>query len=368
MVSLTHIKKTQCIMDYNNKIKQFFINDQNHLSNESLAVLDINNLPKFHSFAIENGECFLIDENKSKLQTSPIQQKQLKQWLDALNGGGLRFGDLQLDLLRTCADGKKLAIKYCLGDHMNLNGCAWYHSVWQYLRLFDMVSTPGWHADFYLREIYNATKGQSKNKVLISGCADYSMYYFLCRGLADIENTEIDVLDMCMTPLIMTEQYALYKHNQKINIIQKHIFDLSQNGYDLITTDAFLTRFKEAELRNLLKTWYKALRDGGKVITTMRYYEKGFKHGDPSEKELESFMLKFYDRYDKWSFALKTSKEELEPMVRTYALSMKSSNLGKLEDILRIMKEVGFSIELTEKTIVQGELYPSEYCRLVLRK
>ena len=27
--------------------------------------------------------------------------------------------------------------------------CTWYHSVWQYLRLLGLVSTPSWHDQFF---------------------------------------------------------------------------------------------------------------------------------------------------------------------------------------------------------------------------
>src|SRR5262249_54011612 len=46
---------------------------------------------------------------------------------------------------------RELAPVLCRGSYMSKEDCSWYHAAWQFLRLFDLVSTPTWHADFYLK-------------------------------------------------------------------------------------------------------------------------------------------------------------------------------------------------------------------------
>ena len=319
------------------------------------------------NFAICDEKFYLIDDDGDLAEPGECLE-DLKLWYTALTTDYPKYCDLQYDLSITADDANEMSHRYCKGDHMNLLNCEWYHSTWQYLRLFNMVSTPGWHSEFYIREINKIVEEKKHIKALISGCADYSTYYFLCKGLKEPTNHEIDVLDMCKTPLKLVEKYSLYKYDKKVNTIQSHILNLKNSGYDLIITDAFLTRFNPRELKDLLSVWHEALIPGGKVVTTLRYYNQNYKHGDPSKEELNRFIEKFHARYKKWKPVMHIAEEKLELMVKTYAESMKSSNLGQLEDILNIAKECGFTIELTEKVEVSGELYPSAYCRLVLRR
>lgn len=47
--------------------------------------------------------------------------------------------------------------------------CTWYHSVWQYLRVIDKVSSPEWHSIFYEKCFNKLFKEKENPKILISG-------------------------------------------------------------------------------------------------------------------------------------------------------------------------------------------------------
>ncbi len=46
-----------------------------------------------------------------------------------------------------------LSSAVCGGSYVEDGDCSWYHGVWQYLRILDMVSTPTWHPRFYVPEL-----------------------------------------------------------------------------------------------------------------------------------------------------------------------------------------------------------------------
>jgi len=83
--------------------------------------------------------------------------------------------------------------------------CDWYHGAWPLLRLLDLVSTPSWHAPFFRKGIAGGSAHRTDPRILISGCADYSMYALICQ--LD-ESARVTALDRCPTPLGGVAQYA----------------------------------------------------------------------------------------------------------------------------------------------------------------
>ena len=84
--------------------------------------------------------------------------------------------------------------------------CRWYHSVWQYLRILDCVSSPQWHQSFYEKEIVASLAScKTHISILISGTADYSLLYLIVNVIKKYkspeQNVSIDVVDLCETPL-----------------------------------------------------------------------------------------------------------------------------------------------------------------------
>ena len=173
------------------------------------------------------------------------------------------------------------------------------------------------------------------------------------------------VLDLCQTPLFACQWYAK-REKIEINTICTSIFDLKEhNKFDLICTDAFLTRFSKDDMRRVISVWYDALSDGGNIVTTIRIHDdKHICPETPADEDIELFRRKAFERSKIWGNAINYSQEQVSVMAETYARKMKSNSIGSREDVLQVFGETGFEIIFLEDVDLQGELYPSRYLRI----
>ncbi len=168
--------------------------------------------------------------------------------------------------------------------------CSAYHTSWQPLRLLDATSTPRWHAGFYtesFRRWSDAVLDRNDDEqvnVLITGLADYAMLYWIAQSVAPTvrDRCVFHVLDICQTPLESCKwlQRRLTRCEPPMKLdLEVYHRDVFHNGlpsatYDLIASDAFLTRFASAdEKQRLLHEWMRLLRPGGALVTTARVRE-----------------------------------------------------------------------------------------------
>lgn len=178
-------------------------------------------------------------------------------------------------LLQTALDMENLSDLHCEGGYMSEKSCCWYHSAWQYLRLIDMVSTPSWHNDFYSGNLSKYIGGSPEGiRILISGTADYGMLEQISK-LPDAKKIEeVLIIDLCSTPLQICEEY--HKNHLKgvvrFNKLRQDIRQttIADESYDVIMTDAFLSRFSNQERISVISEWHRLLKPGGVVLTTIR--------------------------------------------------------------------------------------------------
>jgi SAM-dependent methyltransferase len=184
-------------------------------------------------------------------------------------------------------------------QHCRQYRCEAYHGSWPMLRLLRGVSTPGWHAEFYVnhfRKWYDTLSnnaGERPPRVLISGMADFGMLYHIVQaiGVDRAARVEFDLLDRCRTPIEACRALRGKLQNEKgaahvdLNLVGK-IVDLldheamrrehvEDGKYDLVCSDAFLTRTQDFlgkvfTPENVLAIWERLLRPGGVLITTAR--------------------------------------------------------------------------------------------------
>lgn len=245
--------------------------------------------------------------------------------------------------------------------------CFWYHSVWEYLRLFNMVSSPTWHDEFYKRELTNALLSSSGGtNILISGTADYSLLAYVIYSIKAINknNVNIYVLDTCKTPLFACKWFAK-KENFPIETINEDILKYQNDNYfDIICTDAFLTRFNKEIVPEVVNKWYELLKPNGRIITTVRIYES-----KTSKEEKDELIKKFKNEAKKCSLKhkdyLKFSPDDFSKMAETYAKKMISNNLGDEKSILGFFKN---HITSYNTSITLGELKETKYIELVAKK
>jgi len=257
----------------------------------------------------------------------------------------------------------------CTGDHVDMTGCAWYHGVWQYLRLFNMVSSPNWHARFYEENLRRELHARARPRALITGAADYGTLAYVLAAADRPENLDIHVVDLCHTPLL-ANRWLGSRHGIEVGI---HAVDFLRQGenlasdpgpFDLVVSDAFLTRFAPADAKRIVANWRRVLRPGGAVITTVRLHDNETLLEDQSRAETQ-YLLRLYERAKNSHWLLKIDFDDLRHAALKYVQRMNSEYLGGRSDIESIFVDQGFRITKAEVDHVDGELQPATYLRIV---
>lgn len=275
-----------------------------------------------------------------------------------------------------------VADKECTHSYLDKDSCVWYHSSWPILRALNVVSTPNWHDDFYIRAIVSYLKSnKNKPNILISATADATILEHIESALGDLDNANIWVIDLCPTPLAVTQKYARGR-SRTIHTLQVDALHLFENGlrdnfFDLVITDAFITRFEsEMDKQQLLRSWYTILKPGGQVITTCRISGKEKEIG--TQLEVERFVKKTSDAFDSYikqnSTLLRYINKSLT-LIKSeeYACQIVSNPISE-QQIYKLFRNVGFTIinnpqvELLLKKEVGGEFKATTYSQIIAKK
>lgn len=278
--------------------------------------------------------------------------------------------DLEEPMVQTAPLMDLLSNAVCSGSYINAEDCSWYHGVWQYLRIFDLVSTPTWHQNFYNTHLAQLAQEHPNSKVLISGTADYSVLAHVLWAFDSVGNPcDITVLDLCQTPLILCKWYGR-RTNHNIATVQTSIFDFNPGEtYDAIVTDAFLTRFSKAERSAVVALWVRSLRPGGCVITTVRVgsaptIEKVIARPD----QVDLFRSRALEQAKRWQDFLPIPPEEIAIKAQRYAERMVSQPITSPDEIKAEFEQQGFIFRRFELAEVKGEMAPTTYIEMVAIK
>jgi SAM-dependent methyltransferase len=230
--------------------------------------------------------------------------------------------------------------------------CDWYHGSWQLLRLLDLVSNPSWHAEYFATRLPAVVADCGSIEVLVSGCADYSMYAHVYEALGD--RARVTVLDQCATPLLATDWYRRYVGAGLAHTVLADATSYEADArFDLIVSDSFLPRFDSVSLRRLLAAWHRSLRPGGTAITTVRVHER-------NETPLAAAV---HSRADSWRQIAEASKtwcdgespiahDELVVRVVEFAHRQERNAVYDTDELFRLFTEAGFAeVDITVKQI-----------------
>lgn len=168
------------------------------------------------------------------------------------------------------------AAQHCVADTRG-DSCASYHGLWQYLRLMQLGPALGGHAMEYLRAmtelalVWENHRSGAARRLLISGCADYSMLAHVLHAFSCTPSPPaITVLDICPTPLKLNAWYA-QKLGQPIETVCSDLLGHRPlDGYDLIVTSSFLGYFSPDARPRLFATYAAMLRPGGRLVFSNR--------------------------------------------------------------------------------------------------
>lgn len=308
-----------------------------------------------------------ISQRPEDLEQGAVVWRQLFEWSAGNADGNAAAVDLEEPLVLSADLMHGVAAVMCSGDHIDRSSCAWYHGAWQYMRVMNLVSTPTWHSEFYTRELSAAISRRESVRAIITGTADYSLLAYLLACDPD-GRAEVDVLDLCATPLFACRWYAK-RQRRRIGMLEADLMGLNgcDGRYDLLCSDAFLTRFSGEEVRNVLAKWSELLKPGGRVVTTVRMHPLSPPVREPMEA-VRDFRERAEQRLQRWRPFLGRSAAEVGQLVEVYAERMRSADVGDVADVRELFNAAGLPVCCEEVAEVPGELQPTTYLRLVCEK
>jgi SAM-dependent methyltransferase len=261
------------------------------------------------------------------------------------------------------------ALEFCSGDLVDREDCTWYHEAWQYLRVLDLVSTPDWHSEFFKGSLRRSMGSASRAQVLICGAADYGMLQHVWSAAAECGTAELDitVVDLCPTPLRMCEWFS-DRTGFTISTHQADALDLRllrEGAFDLIVTDAFLSRFTTDEKQRVVSQWRRLLKRRGQVVTTARIAGGVSPKVIGTKSGVDEFVIRAKEafRRERW---LWIREDELECLARDYAERIVSYPFRDAQELDSLFSGNGMNVLELEQRNTKGELHPNTvYSRLI---
>jgi hypothetical protein len=245
---------------------------------------------------------------------------------------------------------RRLAPQLCARDPESGANCEWSHALWQYLRLFGIVTGASRHAEFF-RSAFDAVALPGRTpRVLVSGAADYSM---LAHALAFLRargsRPDITVVDRCETPLELNRWFAKRAgwpiQTQRSDV---RLFKAEQ-PFDVICTHAFFGYFAPQDRPALLSKWQELLVPGGKLITVNRVQESS----DGTRSAFAPQQARaFCDEVERQASAFRSSVElEVDDLVEQAALYTRQAGFWPVRsagEIEAVFEEAGFTLDRLE--------------------
>jgi hypothetical protein len=265
-----------------------------------------------------------------------------------------------------------LAEAKCRGGYPDRGECSWYHGAWPTLRVLGLVSNPYWHWHFYRAAFVQALDGIAHPNVLVLGAADFSMPYLVQESVA----ADITVSDICDTPLALSRRLSGQQgFGWRTLQLDARNPPRDLSPVDMVTMDAFLTRFAQAEKRSVLDRTKSLLKAGGRMVTTVRLGEL---EGDQSKsgsglsyQSNEDRRIWFVERAESRAHERGgirgVSAERVRGLAEAYMRDMKSYRFANSDDVRSTFISAGFSIESLECVVVPGESEEAIYGRVVAR-
>lgn len=311
--------------------------------------------------------------------------------------------ELNTILFEHCNEMSQYACDNCHFDYVDeQNGCRWYHTAWAYLRLLDCVSSPQWHEDKYMEVLSDYVGNYDKVfNILISGTADFSLLHLIIEVLYDkSQKANIYILDKCRSPLhfcyeyinnyLQGEKKEYVNKNINVSCFKEDIFRVEELQFDIICSDAFLTRFKKPVAASVVGKWCRMLNPTGIIITTVRIHKKdecpelltASKNTDDIQrkdkcpdlmaisKNIDKFEKKVANRYDsfiKQHSSFPIPKDKLLFLANRYIIKMESNDLGEDNDILELFQTQQLSVN-SQKETLEGEINETRYLFIVARR
>ena len=284
-------------------------------------------------------------------------------------------------LRRSFKHQEKLAFDAHAPGEPDREDASWYHAGRQYLRLSDSVASAAWHTDFFPKEVrlwLAKNKDKKKIRVLITGLADFGMLYHLVSavGPRNLDRTHFNVIDLSSVPLdicrwlkdqLCEKSGGLLNINLSTQVCDLLDADVNPEGesYDIVASDAFLTRFKcENQKRRIVQRWSNLLAPDGMILTTVRIGDEKDKTTDAA---ISKMKFEFVQRsLDGWPddlndagnlSALKMHAEQYTKKMTSYPMDTVLS----ISELFESQEALKTSVSLK---VTKGELHATTYAQI----
>lgn len=255
---------------------------------------------------------------------------------------------------------------HCKGGVIDREDCQWYHGSWKYLKYLDLVSCPEWHFDFYTSTIKSVINSLNRDiAILICGAADDGTFSVVAHAVQSADHyAKITVMDMCSTPVYASLLYAKENNIEHTHGTQAIVPNtpFPSNHFDIIVTDAFLTRFLKHERLEITSEWCRILRPGGLVITTTRV-EKSITETVLANEEAQK---DYVTTAQELSLAKGLDVMDIVNRAKVYAERITSHPFESVEEIKILFQ--GFELDATIADSEFVEIIPRKYARIVAKK
>lgn len=245
------------------------------------------------------------------------------------------------------------AKRFCSGRNDPNSVCYIYHCLWPRLRRIGSTGLVQLHAVNYINT-FRRLASEGSRRILVSGTADYSLISFVLHAFRlEQAEPEITVLDLCQAPLMVNRWYA-ERHHCRITTVASDIFQYDDKGFDIVTTDNFLTRFDADERNRLVSKWRKLLRPAGKIVTAQRISTESFKQGNSlTVREITSKLDRIRTNARKHADVLDIEEKTLIHDAARYYQQRSYVTINSIEEVCQLFEANSFEVETVARLNAQ---------------
>jgi hypothetical protein len=256
-------------------------------------------------------------------------------------------------LLQSALLMRATAREQCVGGYIDPSSCRWYHEAWQYLRLLRLVETPRLHEQFFKNYIAKYLETATRANILLCGLADYEMCAVVLDALGTTHSTghRITALDVCDTPLRNTEWYAQQRHTRVVTRrADATDTGLAAASFQLVVTDAFLTKLPREKREAVVTEWRRILVDGGQVLTTVKIGTHGNDPIKADARQVTEYSQRAVDGVRRLPSDGRIDAHEVESLAHEYAERNVSYPIEADEEVHALFS--GFDVSVLDVTPV----------------
>lgn len=175
-------------------------------------------------------------------------------------------------------------------------------------------------------------------RVLISGSVDEAMAAMVVEaGAAGSCAPDINVVDRCMTPLIVNQAFARSIRAQLFTARSNILTFRAPDKFDVIATHSFFGSIALTDRPRLAAKWFELLRPGGRVITVTRLRPQGKARSFTGDAP-KHLVAEVRRRATQFADEIRIPSDDLAEAVLRYARERASSfavpALGEVVDLL----------------------------------